>query len=140
MFAYDPKLDYLAKVTSESSRLTFKVTNVAGEAVEAASEGLRIVVRESRLDFEAKSGMASAKFDYEYSKDLVRPSIGGRIGAKTLPKFGLEHGWTPEAVTASSKMGKFVIHPHDLNVTSITDGVAAFTISSHSDILTLQVN
>ena len=33
---------------------------------------------------------------------------------------------------------KFVVHPHNLNVTSVTDGVATFTFGANFDVLMVQ--
>ena len=93
---------------------------------------------ETRYDFDAKSRLASAKFDYQYTQELQNPTLKGRIGGKTLPNYFVHHGWSKQISQKLSKTGQFVIHPHNLNVTSITDGVATFTFGANFDVLMVQ--
>ena len=95
----------------------------------------KVRLLETRYNFDAKSRMASAKFDYFYNYDLSHPVLQGRIGGQTLPDLQMQHGWNP---TASKIRGRiFTVHPHDLNVTSVTDGMATFTFGSTFQILSL---
>ena len=64
--------------------------------------------------------------------------LKGRIGGKTLPLYFVHHGWSTEIDQKSSKSGQFLIHPHNLNVTSVTDGVATFTFGANFDVLMVQ--
>ena len=98
--------------------------------------GVRVL--ETRYDFDGKSRLASAKFDYIYTKNLIHPMLKGRIGGKMLPLYFVHHGWSTEIGQKSSKSGQFLIHPHNLNVTSVTDGVATFTFGANFDVLMVQ--
>ena len=95
----------------------------------------RIRMLETRYNFDAKSRLASAKFDYLYNLDLTNPVLEGRIGGQTLPSLNVHHGWT--STVAASQGKTFILHPHDLNVTSITDNVATFTFGSNFEALSL---
>ena len=95
-------------------------------------------ILETRHDFDAKSRLASAKFDYQYTQNLVQPTLKGRIGGKSLPLYFVHHGWSSNVVQKSPKAGQFLIHPHNLNVTSVTDGVATFTFGANFDVLMVQ--
>ncbi len=148
LYNYD-HVGFLAGVSHQNREWGMKTTFVRNvvasteddSATSAKSNGLRFIAQETRINFEAKSGLASAKFDYEYTTsgltDLV---IKGRIGAQTLPSHYLHHGWARGMFPISGLAkgnGRFVVHTHDLNVTSITDGEATFSRSKTSDVLVI---
>ena len=63
----------------------------------------------------------------------------GRIGGKTLPDYFLHHGWTTRDSTGITRTtGQFVLLPHDLNMTSVTDGIVTMTSSMTHDSLSIQ--
>ena len=107
-------------------------------AEKSEPDGGDIRVLETRYDFDAKSRLASAKFDYQYTHDLINPTLKGRVGGKSLPLYFVHHGWSTKISQKSTKNGQFVVHPHNLNVTSVTDGVATFTFGANFDVLMVQ--
>ena len=107
-------------------------------AEKSEPDGGDIRVLETRYDFDAKSRLASAKFDYQYTHDLINPTLKGRVGGKSLPLYFVHHGWSTKISQQSTKNGQFVVHPHNLNVTSVTDGVATFTFGANFDVLMVQ--
>lgn len=64
----------------------------------------------------------------------------GRIGGKSLPDYFLHHGWTSRDSThgITRTTGQFIILPHDLNMTSVTDGIVTMTSSMTHDSLSIQ--
>jgi len=92
---------------------------------------------DQRISFDAKSGFSSAKFVYSYgpSHDLV--SITGRIGGQALPNHIVRNSLSlivsENGITKD--VGQFFAHVHNLNETTISDGVASFERSKAADIL-----
>ena len=131
---YEYKGDLLTGVTLNHKAFTMKNTYV--HTLQSQLNKVRIL--ELRLDFESKNlRLANAKFDYFYDRNLVNPVVKGRIGGQSLPDYFIHHGWSKTELRNGPKIGQFVVHPHDLNVTSITDGVASFTHSSNLDVLSI---
>ena len=63
--------------------------------------------------------------------------LNGRIGGKSLPDYYVHHGWTSRD-PSPRKPGQFVLHLHDLNMTTLTDGVVTMTSSQSHDALSVQ--
>ena len=80
---------------------------------------------ELRITFNPVSGYASAKFSYIFSRGLISPLIQGRIGGQTLPDHFVQHSWSLN--TGVNDIGKFIIHPLNMNETTISDGIATFS-------------
>ena len=133
---YDYKGGRLTGVT-HTHHNAFTLKNTYVHALQ--SQLNRVQILELRIDVDSKSlRLANAKFDYVYDRNLVNPIVKGRIGGQSLPDYYLHHGWSTTELRNGPQIGQFVVHPHDLNVTSITDGVASFTHSSHLDVLSIQ--
>ncbi len=131
----------LTRVThNQEDAFTLKSTFVRKFQPNQASSGTQLL--EMRHNFDARSRLASAKFDYVVADNLIDLVMEGRIGAKNLPLYYVHHGWTSLGTSrlfqASKSSGHFLIHPHNLNVSTVTDGVATFTFGGNFDALTVQ--
>ena len=78
-----------------------------------------------RITFNPVSGYASGKFAYSFSRGLLNPLIKGRIGGQTLPEHFIQHSWSLKK--GVNDIGKFIIHPLNMNETTISDGIATFS-------------
>ena len=136
LYQYSPN-QLLTGVTHNHKEAFSMKNTYVHSPVELSSNEVRLL--ELRIDFEATAmRLANAKFDYVYDPSLINPILQGRIGGKALPDYYVHHGWSSTELRNGPKIGQFVVHPHDLNVTSITDGVASFTQSSNLDVLSIQ--
>lgn len=146
LYEYDDAR-YLTRILlNHDGKFSLKITYVMkkmdrfdfSEKIGRSQEIGRVGLYETRFDFDAKSGLASAKFELKYEPDFTSPILTGRIGAKALPDFCMHHGWSSVNQIGPKKIGNFMIHPHDLNVTSISDGQATFTIGPDFDALIVE--
>ena len=129
-FAYHRE-GWLTRVDHESDLYSLKMTDLR----QTHDQGH--ILSEQRLTFDAKSGFASAKFNYVYGSGLNLISISGRIGGQTLPNHFLRHSLSlilsNEGV--SKDIGQFYMHVHNLNETTISDGVATYSRSESTESL-----
>jgi hypothetical protein len=68
-----------------------------------------------------------------FSRGLLHPVIEGRIGGQILPNHFVQHSWSP--YPSVNDMGKFIIHPLNINETTVSDGIATFSRSETSESL-----
>lgn len=95
------------------------------------------VDNEVRINFDAKSRLSGAKFEYGYEEHLINPTLSGRIGGKILPMYYL-HTWPNVLLRPEKNPGQFSLHIHDLNVTSVSDGIATFTFGHNFESVLIQ--
>jgi YD repeat-containing protein len=130
-FVYHPK-GWLNQVDHETDFFSLKLTEVH-QTLETNGNCLR----ERRLTFDSKSGFAAAKFLYEYRSSLYLFSISGRIGGQALPSHFIRnsHSLILPNDGLIKDIGQFYIHVHNLNETTISDGVATFARSESTESL-----
>ena len=73
---------------------------------------------------------------FRFTRGLINPHIEGRIGGKILPNHFLQHSWSLLG-RAPNEIGQFVVHPLNLNETTISDGIATFSRSETSESLVI---
>ena len=100
----------------------------------AKKTGTKIVLKERRINFSAKTGFAAAKFLFEFGSTAADTKVsGGRIGAAQLPEFFAHYSWGLSGKHVRKNLGQFFIQMHNLNETSISDSVATFIRSDNSE-------
>lgn len=133
-FAYHPE-GWLTRVDHETDLFSMKQTEL--RVTQETSGDRSQVLTERRLTFDPKSGFASAKYTYSYGSGLNLVSISGRIGGQTLPSHFIRHSLSlilsSEGVTKD--IGQFYVHVHNLNETTISDGVATYARSDSTESL-----
>ena len=80
---------------------------------------------ELRINFDAKSAMADAKFTYEYWKNANILAVKGRIGGQTLPPVGYYRVPAPGGKVAQGA-GNFHFSKEAGNGTVLTDGTVVY--------------
>ena len=130
-FAYHP-VGWLTRVDHETDLFSMKLTDLH-QTTETNGNSLS----ERRLTFDSKSGFVSAKFLYEYGSSLHLISISGRIGGQALPSHFMRNSLSLilSTVGVTKDIGQFYIHVHNMNETTISDGVATYERSESTESL-----
>ncbi|CAG0878874.1 unnamed protein product [Darwinula stevensoni] len=81
------------------------------------------LIREEKLDYDARSGLADAKFFYDYDENFRITSISGRIGGNRIPAFHYQYS---SVTGGESRIGDFTVIRGEWNETTITDGETTF--------------
>ena len=124
---------WLTRVDHETDFFTMKWTET--KPPEDGITGHSITER--RITFDSKSGFASAKFVYSYGSSGNLVSVAGRIGGQTLPTHFIRNSLSLilSGEGISKDIGQFFTHVHNLNETTISDGVATYMRSDTTESL-----
>lgn len=126
---------WLTRVEHKTDFISIKLTEMREKVDEKDAKGYNSFT-DQRITFDSKSGFASAKFMFTFGpgNDLV--SVTGRIGGQTLPNHIVRNSLS--LITSESgitkTIGQFFAHIHNLNETTISDGVASFERSKSAEI------
>ena len=132
-FAYHSE-GWLTRVDHETDFFTMKWTET--RQPQNGPTGSQLVT-EKRISFDPKSGFASAKFVYSFGSSYNLVALSGRIGGQTLPAHLIRNSLSlilsSDGITKD--IGQFFIHNHNLNETTVSDGVATFARSDMAESL-----
>ena len=83
------------------------------------------ILSDQRINFDAKSAFADAKFSYDNDRNLNIKRIKGRIGGQPIPKVGLYYGKENNKILQD--IGYFTIESQGLNGTVLSDGKVKYS-------------
>jgi len=95
------------------------------------------VMAEQRINFDAKSALADAKFSYDYWNNLNIQGIKGRIGGQQIPRVGFYQTPTQDG-KIPNESGNFYYSLDSVNGTKLSDGNAIYLRTE--SLVTLSIN
>ena len=91
-----------------------------------------VSLAESRIAYNARSGLAGASFNYVFNGN-VNLVVRGRIGGRKLPGHFVRHSLDFSGLNPQKEVGQFTLVTHNLKETSIADSTATFVYSPTSE-------
>ena len=85
------------------------------------------VLSDQRINFDAKSAFADAKFSYDIDEKLNIKRIKGRIGGQSIARVGLYLGTERSSSKHSQDIGYFSLESQGLNGSVISDANVRFS-------------
>ena len=129
--------DRLSVYEYDSKGVLFSVQHERDISIKTSFSFGNGLLREQRINFDAKSALADAKFSYKYWNDRSMEEQRGRVGGQTIPKVGFYH-----VPLAGRKMplglGNFFFTNSKMNGTTLGDGNAIYHRTD--SLVTLSIN
>ena len=95
-----------------------------------------MLLREVRVTYSAQSGLANAKFSYRGRPHTSQVTVEGLVGGVALPQRFVSLA-PPSPHNSYKAVGQFYTTFQSLNQTSVSDSVATFVKSQHSETLSI---